>query len=250
MSCNQVEKPLTGQVEQAKVKAEEVKHSKADSIIQNAILAHGGKLYEQAHYEFIFRENWYRFRNNYSNYEYEYKGINKVGDSIRTKLTQDKVQVWKNGAEQEFNEKQKLSYSDNLNSVIYFATLPHKLKDKSVNKKYMGETKVFEKSYEIIKITFSQEGGGTDYEDEYYYWFNAETNLIDYLAYNYQVNGGGVRFRKAYNTREVGGIVFHDYVNYKAPVGTDLDKLPALLETNKLTELSRIETKNVALLDN
>lgn len=223
--------------------------SKAEQIIKTAIKAHGGKLYEKAHYSFTFRGSSYRFKNNFQEYEYEFEGLNRKGDSIHILLDQNVIQVWKNSKKIDLNKKQKLHYSDNLNSVIYFATLPHKLGDKSVNKFDKGETMIFEKAYKVIKVTFDQEGGGTDFDDEYYYWINSETNLIDYLAYNYQVNGGGVRFRAAYNSTKVEGVHFQDYVNYKAEVGTPLAGLPQLLEKGQLEELSRIETKNIEFLN-
>ena len=71
---------------------------------------------------------------------------------------------------------------------------------------------------------------------------------MDYLAYNYKVNGGGVRFRSSYNRRNVGGIIFQDYINYKAEVGTPLKDLPTLYENDKLKEVSRIDTENVKLI--
>ena len=59
------------------------------------------------------------------------------------------------------------------------------------------------------------------------------------------MNGGGVRFRSAYNSRNVGGIIFQDYVNYKAEMGTPLGDLPKLFEQGRLKELSKIDTENV-----
>ena len=224
--------------------------SKAEEIIVASIEAHGGELYDKAHFRFTFRENSYRFKNNDNQFEYEFNGLNKQGDSVRTILIEKSINVWINNEPLNLTEKQKVSYSDNLNSVIYFATLPHKLKDNSVNKTYEGTTSIFNKTYEVIKVTFDQEGGGTDFDDEYYYWINAESNLMDYLAYNYQTNGGGVRFRAAYNPRNVGGIHFQDYINYKAEVGTPLGKLPQLLENDNLEELSRIETENIVAVKN
>jgi len=141
--------------------------------------------------------------------------------------------------------KEANAISGGLNSVIYFATLPHKLNDKAANVAYIGQKKVKNVLYEVIEVTFDKEGGGKDYDDEFYYWINNETNLIDYLAYNYQVGTGGVRFRSAYNKRNIAGITFQDYINYKAPLGTPLSELPSLYERDKLIELSRIETENI-----
>jgi hypothetical protein len=42
--------------------------SKADSIVNGAIEAHGGKLYDNADYSFVFRGTKYRFQNNEATY--------------------------------------------------------------------------------------------------------------------------------------------------------------------------------------
>ena len=113
---------------------------------------------------------------------------------------------------------------------------------------FTSEEKHAVENYDVIEVTFKQEGGGKDFEDQYYYWINKKSHTMDYLAYNYKVNGGGVRFRSSYNRRNVGGIIFQDYINYKAEVGTPLKDLPTLYENDKLKEVSRIDTENVELI--
>ena len=152
------------------------------------------------------------------------------------------------GQEIELSDKKKSGYSGSLNSVIYFATLPYKLQDPAVNTAYKGTTTIKGKNYEVLEITFDEEGGGKDHEDVYYYWINQKTKVIDYLAYNFQVNNGGVRFRSAYNSRNVDGIIFQDYINFKAPVGTPLSELPKLFEKEELKQLSVIATESVKKL--
>lgn len=218
--------------------------TKADKILAKTITAHGGKKYDQAHYEFVFRKNKYSFKNDGSQYRYTAVKM-KDGQKIVDVLDNNNFTRTINGNPTRLSEKQSKGYTGALNSVIYFATLPHKLQDPAVNLSYIGTTQIKGKNYEILEVNFDEEGGGTDHDDEFYYWISTTTNLIDYLAYNYQVNGGGVRFRSAYNTRKVDGIIFQDYVNYKAEVGTSLADLPKLLEVNKLKKLSVIETENV-----
>ncbi len=221
--------------------------SRAELIIENTIQAHGGDLYDSAHYGFTFRKNAYTFHNNGDQYKYT---VVKEKDGITTKDVMHNNGMTReiDGVSIPLTADDQFRYSQGVNSVIYFATLPHKLKDKSVNKKYIGETTIRNKNYDIILITFDEEGGGKDHDDQYHYWINKETKLIDYLAYNYTVNKGGVRFRSAYNTRNVDGIVFQDYINFKAPVGTPLIDLPRLYEANQLTQLSLIETENIKKL--
>jgi hypothetical protein len=218
--------------------------SKAITSINQAIKAHGGDLYETADYSFVFRQKNYRFVNNGDKYTYEVRSTKK-GVSTIDQLENNIFTRTQAGEPMELSEKDIEKYTGALNSVIYFATLPHKLKDDAVHKKYIEEITINGRNYDVIEITFSQEGGGEDFDDEYYYWINQDTRKIEYLAYNYQVNGGGVRFRQAFNTRVVEGITFQDYINYKAPVKTPLKELPVLFEQGKLKELSKIITENI-----
>jgi hypothetical protein len=218
--------------------------SKADSIVNRAIEAHGGTLYDTADYSFVFRGNKYRFINNGDHFEYSSE-VQKGDSLVKDVMTQDQFKRSINSTLQTLNKEDAGKYSETLNSVIYFATLPHKLHDASVNTKFVEETTIKGKKYDVISATFGQDGGGKDFNDEYQYWINKDNHKIDYLAYNYQVNEGGVRFRAAFNTRVIAGVTFQDYVNYEAPVKTALKDLPQLYEQGKLKEVSQILTENV-----
>ncbi len=217
---------------------------KATTVLQETIKAHGGELYDQAKYQFTFRGKNYRFKNDGAKYMYSSYGF-KGGVSTKDELKNGVFSRKVNDTLITLPEKKKTSAIGALNSVIYFATLPHKLNDAAVNVSYVEETTIKSQLYDVLKVTFNQDGGGEDFEDEYHYWIHQNTKKIDYLAYNYQVNDGGVRFRSAYNVRVVDGITFQDYINYKAEVGTPLKELPALYEQGSLKELSRIETQNI-----
>ena len=81
------------------------------------------------------------------------------------------------------------------------------------------------------------------------YWINKKSYEVEYLAYSFHVNGGGVRFRKAYNERDIEGVRFVDYENYKPKDNsTKLSELENLFRQNKLELLSKIELKNVKVL--
>lgn len=221
--------------------------SKADGIIEKSYTAHGGALYETAHFQFVFRKKSYTFLNDGGRYTYT-RTENKNGKTLIDQIDNDKVLRIVDGQSVSLTEKEAAGIRYGLNSVIYFATLPHKLRDPAVIKKHIGVTSIKGKKYDIIEVRFQAEGGGPDHEDIYQYWINQDNHLVDYLAYNFQVNKGGVRFRSAFNTRKIDGIIFQDYVNYKAPVGTPLLDLPAQFEKGKLEELSIIKTEQVVKL--
>jgi hypothetical protein len=139
-------------------------------------------------------------------------------------------------------------YANSVNSVHYFAYLPYGLNDPAVNKELLGEVGIRGKEYYKVKVTFDRQGGGKDYEDIYLYWFNKETFKPDYLAYKFYVDGGGIRFRAAYNERFVGGIRFVDYENYGASLdGTSFYDVELLYERNKLKLLSKIVLEDISV---
>ena len=69
---------------------------------------------------------------------------------------------------------------------------------------------------------------------------------MDFLAYTYHTDGGGLRFRKAKNQREISGILFQDYDNYKpADETVPLEEIQALYEAGSLELLSEILLENI-----
>lgn len=221
------------------------KVSKGDEVIANAIEAHGGELYDQADYSFVFRKKQYRFINDHKSFTYELKTSDEKGNDIKDVIVNGAFTRYINEQPVTLSDKKLRTYNEALNSVIYFATLPYKLNDDAVNKKYEGTTTIKGMNYNVVKVFFNEEGGGTDHDDTYYYWINTQTNMIDYLAYNYTVNGGGARFRSYYNRRNVEGIIFQDYINWKVPVSKPLSSASMLFEQGELKELSRIVTEQV-----
>jgi hypothetical protein len=51
-----------------------------------------------------------------------------------------------------FRQRKTSQYSEALNSVIYF-TLPYKLQDASVNRKFIEETTIKDKQYDVVGVT-------------------------------------------------------------------------------------------------
>ena len=226
---------------------EVINQSPAEKLLAQTLEAHGGDKYDVASYEFVFRDNKYTFKNSGKGYEYT---VNKVVEDqdVFDRIENDNFTRKVNGSVLDLSEEDRIKFAASLNSVIYFATLPYKLQDPAVNLALGEDVAIKNQDYKVLEVTFQAEGGGTDHDDEFSYWINKDTKRIDYLAYNYKVNKGGVRFRSAFNTRVVDGIVFQDYINYKAEVGTPLNKLPALYEKDMLEQLSIIATENVKAL--
>lgn len=214
-------------------------------IIDETIAISGGDAYENSFIEFDFRDAHYKVQKNMDNYKMmrTFKGENSVITDVMSKELFKRSINHKN-----VNVPDSMinKYRNSINSVFYFALLPYGLNDEAVMKKYLDQVELEGNDYHKIQISFQEEGGGEDFEDVYIYWINSETKKIDFLAYSFLVDGGGLRFRKAYNERYVNGIRFVDYHNYKAdPKEIQLTDMAREYEAGKLKEVSRIELKNI-----
>lgn len=220
---------------------------KAQEVVDSAIAVHGGELFNHMALSFDFRDRHYTALRENGNYVYMREFTDSLGQ-VKDVLSNTGFYREVNGDRVELTEEKAKAYSNSVNSVIYFALLPFGLNDASVNKEYLGTTSIKGKDYHKVKVTFDQEGGGSDHEDEYIYWINTNSYRVDYLAYSFQVNEGGKRFREAKNVRNVDGILFNDYINYE-PVAdtTTLEKLDIAFENGGLEKLSEINMENITL---
>ncbi len=214
---------------------------KAQKIIQLCVAVHGGKSYQNMDVSFDFRKFKVRIQNNNNLFTYERTTEDSLKNTIHDVLNNDGFVREINGSKQPLTAKDLDKYKEGLNSIAYFVLLPFKLTDAGAHLAYIGTTKIDNQDYDKIKVWFSAEGGGKDYQDVFCYWINQKTHTLDYLAYA----NGGPRFRKAIKRETVKGIVFQDYENYEI-----LDKtIPTFDYDKAFTEgkaklLSKIEQTN------
>lgn len=221
------------------------KSAQSQKIIDQAIAAHGGDLYDQAAYTFQFRDHIYTYNRDGGDYRYEkYHPSKQVKDVLDNRGFARYIRDEK----QSLSTKEIAKYAESTNSVHYFAFLPYFLNDPAVNHRWIGEANIKGETYDKIEVSFQEVGGGTDFEDIYVYWIHKANHTVDYLAYSFKVNGGGVRFRSYYNRRNVEGIIFQDYINHKHDKTTPVQSLDKLFDQGELTELSRIELKDIKKL--
>lgn len=220
--------------------------SLAQEIISKSISSSGGGIYGSSTVSFTFRDKKYIGTRDGSEFNLTRTFQDSLGEIIDTYSNDEFVRT--------IDSRQVIvadtmigKYEESINSVFYFALLPYKLDDDAVIKKYLGETELQGKSYHKIKVNFTKEGGGTDFDDNYIYWVDKETNFIDYLAYDYQTNGGGMRFRVNYNERIVNGVRFVDAINMKPKVknGVPLEEVDIAFESGELVELSKIILEDI-----
>lgn len=220
----------------------------AQEIIDKSITVSGGELHHKNKVSFFFRGKKYISELN-------------QGKKVMKRITfTDSLQIMDVKGQNSFKRFMNDSlvsipdsmanrYSNSINSVHYFARLPYGLNDKAVKKDLLGQVEIKDKSYYKVKVTFIRENGGKDFDDTYIYWLNKETFKPDYLAYKFQVDGGGIRFREAFNERYVNGIRFVDYNNLKPKnERTSILKIDSLFNNDGLELLSKIELDSISVL--
>jgi len=210
-------------------------------IIQNAIEYHGGDDYESLNLKFQFRDKFYLLMHSRGEYRYERIFEDSIGQEINDVLDNDGFRRLIDGEKVQLAAEDSTAYANSVNSVHYFALLPYNLQDEAVLAQNKEDALIEGKPYKTVQVKFQQEGGGSDYEDVFLFWFNSSTYEMDYFAYSYHTEGGGVRFRESINKEKVMGVIFQDYNNYKAEKGTDLEQLPTMFEKDELELLSKIE---------
>jgi len=229
------------------VKKTKVKFLTANHIVDKSIAVSGGEVFgaSTVNIEFDFRNIHYK-----STYAKSTKILNRLmlkeNDTILDTLNGEQFQRYINEKPVFVEDSMAVKYSASVNSVHYFSVLPYGLNDKAVTKTYLEQVTIKEQLYHKIEVTFSEEGGGSDFDDVFVYWINSESYSVDYLAYEFHVNGGGLRFREAYNERIINGIRFVDYKNYKPSVDkAKVHNLDKLFESSNLKLLSKIELEDV-----
>ncbi|SFT86953.1 hypothetical protein SAMN04489724_2453 [Algoriphagus locisalis] len=218
----------------------------AEKIVDKAIEAHGGSAFSSSKIEFDFRDIHYTILKTSDRFEYIREFSDSTGN-VKDLLNNEGFARTVNGAKIDtLSEEWIGKYSRSVNSVAYFAFLPYGLNDPSVFKKSLGETEINGEKYDLIKVTFAEEGGGEDFDDEFLYWIGTEDSIVDYMAYSYHTDGGGVRMREVSGVNEVGGIRFQNYLNLK-PVDESepVEKMQELYESGDLELLSEINLENI-----
>ncbi len=220
--------------------------TEAEKTVDQSILAHGGKYYETSVVDFDFRDIHYTIYKTPDRFEYvrEFEdSLGRVRDVLNNSgflRTVDGVPV------DTLTEERIGAFSRSVNSVAYFAFLPYGLNDPAVHKEYLGLTTLNNGEYHLVKVTFSENGGGEDFDDEFLYWIGTEDYLIDFIAYSYHTEGGGVRLREVSEAEEVGGIRFQNYLNLKpADKNTPVEAMQELYKAGQLEQLSEINLENI-----
>ncbi|UAM99399.1 deoxyribose-phosphate aldolase [Polaribacter litorisediminis] len=228
ISCQSKEKTLTAQ-----------------QIIDKTIVFSGSDKVENSEITFKFRDKEYAAIRENGHFEL-YRSYTKDSIFIDEVLTNTGYKRVIGAHAVQLSDSLQSIYSNAINSVHYFSVLPFGLNDKAVHKKLLPSSTINGKEYYKIEITFSENGGGEDFEDIFIYWIGKDDFLIDYLAYSYHTNGGGKRFRVLKEQCRKNGVRFVDYLNF-APLNSEIEllNLDKAFENNQLKKISEIILEDI-----
>lgn len=216
-------------------------------IVQQSRIFHGSDKIDDAAITFKFRDYNYEYLKTDSGLVRTRSTLDSMGREVKDRWFSKKLVRTIDGVREEISEAREKAYMSSINSVFYFSFLPKSLLDPAVNLVYIDTVVLNERKYHKIQVTFDQEGGGDDYEDVFLYWFDVEDFSMDYLAYSYMTEGGGMRFRSVINSQKIEGIVFQDYANFAPPENASFMELDQLYSQGELKQVSTIEQDSISV---
>lgn len=229
------------------VDEQDVEDLSVDAIIDSVYLKSGSALIDQSNISFDFREFKYSQVQGTSGMMKSRQFTNKKGEAVVDTWQGDSLIRTVNGKVVNLSEKDENAYKNSINSVFYFGFLPKALKDPAVNAELIDEVEINEKMYYKIKVTFDEEGGGEDFHDIFLYWIGIEDYSMDYMAYQYFTENGGIRFRAVDKVQEVNGILFRDYLNHapKENLMNDYISVDKVFSNDGMKLVSEIRLENI-----
>ena len=216
-------------------------------IVDKSIAFHGGEHYSDSAtvLELCSKSGCYSVSTVVDGGLFEYVVTGTIrGKERKVRATNESVELWEDGSPVAVPADQETRLRDWAVARIYFCFLPFRLNDDSVFKQDLGLETWEGRQLHKVKVTFSP-GSSTDAEDEYMYWFDPETGRVEQFAYSFTGNPGGLRFRRPFNYRRVGGVLFFDQEN----LGLEGDEFsvddltPQMVQT--MNEVSEVQLKMI-----
>lgn len=192
-------------------------------IVDRAIEFHGGARYldSRTRLELCSKSGCYEVSATVQGGWYEHRVEGPYRGGVREVLIgNQRVLHWQNGKEMPVGPDDESRLRDWVMARVYFCFLPYRLGDDSVIQEDLGLERWAGRELHKVKVTFVP-GSSTDAEDEFLYWFDPTSGRLEQFAYSFVGSPGGLRFRRPFNYRRIGGILFFDQANLGA-AGDDL----------------------------
>jgi hypothetical protein len=163
--------------------------------------------------------------------------------------------MWEGGAAKPVPPEDEARRRRFVSARVYFAFLPYRLNDPGVEKLDFGIVDWEGRRLHKVRIRFGggpraaggDEGAETaQTSDEYMYWLDPESGEVVYFAYDFVGEPNGIRFRRAFNPRRIGGILFFDQENLGLDGdGLDVGAIDPRFVAERLKPISKVELSRI-----
>lgn len=184
-------------------------------IVDRAIEHHGGEIYHRSESEMTMcsGSGCYRISVRMDDGMYVYRVAGPISTGHReVEASNDALAHWHEGAPQQVAPADEQRLRDWAMARIYFVYLPFRLNDPGVIQRDLGLEIWDGRRLQRVKVTFPV-GSSTDAQDEFMYWFDPSSARLEQFAYSFEGEPGGIRFRRLFNHRRIGGLLFFDQEN-------------------------------------
>lgn len=186
---------------------------------------------------------------------FDYRVVDETRIGERThRWRNDRIEVSVDGRPIELeDEEERRRARDFVSARVYFLFLPYPLRDPSVRVEDLGVESWGDRELHQVRVDF-EPGTSTDADEAFRYWFDPESGRLEQFAYTF---GGGMRFRRTIDHREVDGFGFYDQENYGIDqAGAGIDDLDAasaaelpLISTVRLVDIEVASRGSMELPD-
>ena len=215
-------------------------------IVDRAIEFHGGDAFESStkRFRICSKSGCFAVRSRIDGGRFEHT-VEQPERGREVRITNDSVERWQDGEPVEVAGKDEQRWRDWVSQRVYFAFLPYALNDPSVYKQDLGLVDGEHGPLHLVKVSF-EPGTSTSASSEFLYWFEPDSGRMVQYAYSFD---GGVRLRRSFNERRVGGILVADSENWGVDgKGMSIDPLadPAYVE-RELEHISTVTLEDVEI---
>ncbi len=219
----------------------------AYAVVNEAIERHGGMRYDSLEMSFDMGDGRFILDKKGATFMYSRQFKDSLGQPVADFMDNDGFIRLVDGVSVGLSDDFRGELSRALEGTIFFILLPHGLNNRNARKEYIGHQNLKGEMYHVIKVGFSEGNSTEPYNATFLFWINMADQYVDYIAYEL-LDLDKLRFREAYNRREVNGLIIQDYYNYK-PTDKEvtLHTLKDRYEKGKLELHSEINHKNISV---
>jgi len=130
----------------------------AAQVIRDAVQVHGGDRFDRIRVEIDFRGDPSSVLYDRGRFQFERRRVDAEGRTEVDRIDNDGASRLVNGAPVQLTTEERATLETQVNSVVYFASLPYRLEDLAVRLRDLGDVELEDRPYPMIEVTSSRKG--------------------------------------------------------------------------------------------